>query len=76
VDHNVELVLPTNASWLNRVGCEFTALCYVALNGTDHRSHTEQNAAIGGHLRWRNTRARPKQHFAINSTIRELLLHD
>jgi transposase len=72
VAHNVELVfLPTNASWLNWIECEFTALRYFALNGTDHRSHTEQNAAIGGYVRWRNARARPKHHFAINSSIRE-----
>jgi hypothetical protein len=43
VAHNVELVfLPTNASWLNWIECEFTALRYFALNGTDHRSHTER----------------------------------
>jgi transposase len=43
----IELVfLPTNASWLNWIECEFTALRYFALNGTDHRTHAEQNTAI------------------------------
>lgn len=48
---------------------EFTALRYFALNGTDHRSHTEQNRVIAGYVHWRNARARPKRHFAINSPI-------
>jgi transposase len=69
--HDVEPVfLPTNASWLNWIECEFTALRYFALAGTDHQSHAEQNAAIGGYIRWRNARARPKRHFAANSPIR------
>jgi hypothetical protein len=42
----VELVfLPTYGSWLNWIESEFAALRYFALNGTDHRSHDEQNAA-------------------------------
>jgi transposase len=68
----IELVfLPTNASWPNWIECEFTALRYFALNGTDHRTHAEQNTAIAGYVRWRNARARPKTHFAINSPIRK-----
>ncbi|MGY1900844.1 hypothetical protein [Nocardia gipuzkoensis] len=37
----------TYSSWLNRIECEFAALRYFALNGTDHRSHIEQDTAIG-----------------------------
>lgn len=48
---------------------EFAALRYFALNGTDHRSHAEQNAAIAAYLRWRNARAQPKTNFAVNSPI-------
>ena len=56
--NDIELVfLPTHASWLNWIEAEFAALRYFALNGTDHRSHAEQNAAIAGYVRWRNTRA-------------------
>lgn len=70
--NQVELVfLPTYASWLNWIECEFAALRYFALNGTDHRSHAEQDAAIGDYIRWRNQRARPKTAFAPNSRIRE-----
>jgi transposase len=69
--HQLELVfLPTYGSWLNWIEAEFAALRYFALNGTDHRSHTEQNAAIAGYVRWRNARARPKVNFAVNSSIR------
>jgi hypothetical protein len=35
--------LPTYSSWLNWIEAEFAALRYFALNGTDHRSHTEQD---------------------------------
>jgi hypothetical protein len=70
-DHEVELVfLPTYGSWLNWIEAEFAGLRYFALNGTDHRSHTEQNTAIAGYVRWRNTQARPKVNFATDSPIR------
>ncbi|MCC0574469.1 IS630 family transposase [Streptomyces californicus] len=69
--NNVELVfLPTYGSWLNWIESEFAALRYFALNGTDHRSHGEQNAAIAAYIRWRNARATPKTGFAIESPIR------
>ena len=69
--NNVELAyVPFYVSWLNRIEAQFTALRYFALNGTDHRSHTEQNAAIAGYVRWRNARAQPKVNFAVNSSIR------
>lgn len=70
-DHDVELVfLPTYASWLNWIESEFAALRYFTLNGTDHTSHSQQNAAIRRYIRWRNARARPKRRFAIDSKIR------
>jgi transposase len=69
--HEVELVFtPTYGSWLNWIESEFAALRYFALNGTDHRSHAEQNATIASYVRWRNARARPKANFAVNSPIR------
>lgn len=45
---------PTNASWLNRIECHFTALKKFALDNTDYRSHQEQEAAIEQYLSWRN----------------------
>jgi len=69
--NDVELVfVPTYSSWLNWIEAEFAALRYFALNGTDHRSHAEQNAAIAGYVRWHNTRATPKVNFATDSPIR------
>ena len=62
--------LPTHGSWLNWLEGEFAALRCFALNGTDHRSHIEQNAAIAGYVRWHNKHAQPKRHFAIDSKIR------
>ena len=37
--NNIELAyVPFNASWLNRIECQFQALRYFALDGTDHRA--------------------------------------
>ena len=70
--NDVELVFtPTNASWTNWIECEFTALRYFALNGSDYRDHATQNRAIASYVRWRNARAKPKTKFAIGSKIRE-----
>jgi hypothetical protein len=62
--------LPTYGSWLNWIEAEFAALRYFALDGTDHRSHAEQNTAIASYVRRRNSRAQPKVHFAVGSPIR------
>ncbi|MEO3931140.1 transposase [Micromonosporaceae bacterium B7E4] len=64
------MFLPTYASWFNWIEAEFAAVRYFALNGTDHRSHAEQDAAIGAYIRWRNQHARPKTAFATGSKIR------
>jgi transposase len=53
--NNAELAyVPTNASFLNRIECHFTALRHFALNGTDHQSHEEQNSMIRRYIAWRN----------------------
>jgi transposase len=57
-ENNVELAyVPTNASFLNRIECHFTALRYFALNGTDHQSHEQQNSMIRRYIAWRNRHA-------------------
>ena len=69
--NDVELVFtPSNASWLNRIECEFTALRYFTLDGSDYPSHHEQEKAIASYIRWRNRHATPKSYFALNSKIR------
>jgi len=56
--NNVELAyVPTNASWLNRIEAQFQALRYFTLDGTDHRSHDEQNSMIRRYIAWRNRNA-------------------
>jgi transposase len=53
--NNAELAyVPTNASFFNRIECHFAALRYFALDGTDHRSHDEQNSMIRPYIMWRN----------------------
>ena len=70
--NEIELVFtPTNASWLNWIECEFTALRYFALDGSDYPSHEAQQTAIARYVRWRNKHARPKTRFAIGSKIRQ-----
>src|SRR5690606_32688598 len=69
--NQVELVfLPTYASWLNWIEPEFAAVRYFALAATDHRTHAEQDTAIGAYIRWRNQRAQPKTGYATNSKSR------
>jgi hypothetical protein len=64
----VELTFtPSNASWLSWIECEFTALRYVTLDGSDYPSHTAQESAIAGYIRWHNKRAQPKRRFAVDS---------
>jgi transposase len=59
--NNVELAyVPTNASWLNRIEGHFQALRYFTLNGTDHRTHNEQNSMIRRYIRWRNANTHDK----------------
>ena len=49
--------IPTNASWLNRIEAQFTALRYFTLDGTDHESHREQASMIRRYIAWRNRHA-------------------
>ena len=53
--HNIKFYfVPTNASWMNRIESQFTALKKFALDNSDHRSHEEQQEAIESYLAWRN----------------------
>jgi hypothetical protein len=58
--HNeMDLVFaPSNASWLNLIECEFTALRYFTLDGSDYPSHTAQETPIAGYVSW-HKRAEP-----------------
>jgi transposase len=55
IAHNVRFYwTPTNASWLNRIECQFTALKKFALENSDFRTHQEQEESITRYLSWRN----------------------
>jgi len=72
--HDIELVyLPTYASWLNLIECQFQALRSFALNGSDYQSHAEQGAAIHGYLRWHNRHARPARPWRLNAEVHHSL---
>ena len=72
--HDIELVfLPTYASWLNLIECQFGALRRFALNGSDHASHAEQTAAIHAYLRWHNRHARPAKPWRIKAEVHHSL---
>ena len=47
-----------------------TALRYFTLDGSDYSSHTAQEQAIAGYIRWANRHAMPKRRYAVNSKIR------
>lgn len=54
-DNDIELVFtPTNASWLNRIECEFTAVRKFALENSNYQSKKEQASAIRRYILWRN----------------------
>ena len=73
-EHDVELVfLPTYASWLNLIECQFQALRRFALSGSDHASHAEQDAAIHAYLRWHNRNARPAKPWRIKAEVHHSL---
>ncbi len=56
-EHGVRFYFtPTNASWLNRIECQFTALKKFALDHSDFLTHEEQQEAINRYLTWRNGR--------------------
>jgi hypothetical protein len=63
-------VHPSKASWLNWIECEFTALRYFVLDGSDNPTHAAQERPIAAYPRWRNKHTQPKRHFAIGSKIR------
>jgi hypothetical protein len=53
--HNMEAAyLPTNASWLNAIECEFTALHAATLKNSDDPDHIARRRRIYRYLRWRN----------------------
>jgi transposase len=56
--NNVEIAYaPSNASWLNRIEAQFTALRYFTLDGTDHATHKEHASMIRRYIIWRNDHA-------------------
>jgi transposase len=56
--HNVRLVfIPTNASWLNRIECQFTAIKQFALDGSYFPDHRSQCRSICLYCRYRNRMA-------------------
>ncbi len=64
-ENYIELVfLPTNASWLNRIECEFTALRKFTLENSNYKTKKEQVKAIRKYIIWRNKH--PKNQRLIN----------
>jgi len=48
--------LPTNASWLNRIECQFTHLKKNVLTHCDYENFREMQVAIQRYIRWRNNK--------------------
>lgn len=62
-ENNITLVwTPTNASWLNRIECQFTELKGYAFHNTYFRTHREVRKAISAFLKYRNKRNAERKH--------------
>ena len=73
-EHDIELVfLPTYSSWLNLIECQFQALRSFALNGSDYRSHAEQDAAILAYLALAQPQRRPAKPWRIKAEVHHSL---
>jgi len=73
-EHDIEFVfLPTYSSWLNLIECQFQALRSFALNGSDYRTHAEQDAAIVAYLALRNEHAQPAKPWRIKAEVHHSL---
>jgi transposase len=65
-ENDIELVYtPTNASWLNRIECEFTAVKKFALENPNYQSKKEHASAIRRYILWRNKHPRDKKLLQI-----------
>lgn len=67
-ENNVCLVwTPTNASWLNRIECQFTEIRKFSLDNTYYKTHRQLQRAVRRFIRYRNKRQRnkPKKHTTL-----------
>ncbi len=61
-ENDIELVfIPTNASWLNRIECEFTALRKFALENSNYKTKKEQARTIRKYIIWRNKHSKDQR---------------
>jgi len=64
--NNVRLVwTPTNASWLNRIECQFTELKKFVFDNTNYHSHREVRNAIIKFLTYRNRRNKKRKNINL-----------
>jgi hypothetical protein len=61
----LDRILTYEATWLNRIEAQFTALRYFTLDGTDHASHKEQGSMIRRYIIWRNRHADDRRLRAV-----------
>jgi transposase len=57
---------PTNASWLNRIECQFTEMKKYSLDNTFFKTHAELQHSIKKFLRYRNSRNKKKRIHYLN----------
>jgi len=69
-ENNVEFIFtPTNASWLNRIECHFTALKKFAIKNSNYNNHKELGSAIRRYLIWRNKNTKDKNIRDIENKV-------
>ena len=52
---------PTNASWLNKIECQFTELKRFVFHNSNHKSHAEVRTAMIKFLRYRYSRNKKRK---------------
>jgi len=67
---NMRLVwTPTNASWLNKIECQFTELKRFVFHNSNYTSHVEVRTAMIKFLRYRFSRNK-KRKYKLTNLIR------
>jgi transposase len=60
--NNVTLVwTPTNASWLNRIECQFTEIKKFVFENSNHQSHKKMYIALTKFITYRNKRNKKRK---------------
>lgn len=59
--NNIHLIwMPTNASWLNPIECQFTQVKEFVIRGSNYRNHQELKTPLNKYVKYRNRKSQQK----------------